>query len=119
MYLRFLIKISQQLRTRFTLSFTAPAASVTSLNFNIIGRAGTIYAWNWSAYDGSSVDTRIRGNLYMTSGTITSYDFLYGASKTSLTNTLSTLATAASVSAITKTSWIRKCCKYITISATN
>ena len=40
----------------------------------------------------------------MTSGTITSYDFLYGASKTSLIDKLATLATAASVSAITPTS---------------
>ena len=67
--------LSTTQNTIFTVAFTAPAASVAALNFNIIGRAGTIFAWSWSAFDGSSVDTRIRGNLFMTSGTITSYDF--------------------------------------------
>ena len=58
--------------TLVSVSFTAPDASVTSLNFNIIGRAGTLYSWSWSAFSGSSINTQIRGNLTVPNGTITS-----------------------------------------------
>jgi len=123
--------------TNVTLSFTAPADTVNSLNFNIGGRAGTVYARNWYALAGTGINTQLRGNLNVPYGNVSSSDFLYGLSKTSVANSLTTvtnsianvgttatialnnttsilatiptLATAASVTAITPTSRFGKC----------
>ena len=62
--------LSATQNTLASLIFTSPAASVASLNFNIIGNAGTLYTWNWSAYSGSSINTQIRGNLTVPYGTV-------------------------------------------------
>ena len=89
--------------TNISLSFNAPGVSVSALNFNITNATGTLYTRGWAAFAGSSVKTLLRGNLNVPYGSVSSSDFIYGGSGTSLAATIPTLATAASVSAITPT----------------
>jgi hypothetical protein len=89
--------------TNITLPFTSPGFAVGGFNVSIGNRVGTLNTRGWAVFAGSAVDTQIRGNLKIPYGSVSSSDFIYGASGTSLAATIPTLATAASVSAITPT----------------
>ena len=84
------------------MTFTSPSGSVNSLNINLNAKNGTsgptIFTRAWAVFVGSAVNTQVRGNLSVPYGSVSSPDFIYGASGTSLANTIPTLATIASIS---------------------
>jgi hypothetical protein len=55
------------------------------------GASGNVLARNWAVIVGTSVNTRMRGNLDVSYGDITTSDLIYGASASSLITTFSIL----------------------------
>jgi hypothetical protein len=84
--------ISTTSYTNFNIPFTSP---FDEFYFLLDGAVGNLSARNWTVIVGTSVNTRLLGNLNVPYGNITTSDVLYGATASSLTTALSKLSNVA------------------------
>jgi len=105
----FWANLSSSYFTNVEFEFQTPnITTIDSLYLVLSGSAGTLCTKNWSIYAGSSITTRIRGNLSVPYGKVSSSDFLYGPNGISLSNSMNTTNTiltshTASINSINNT----------------
>ena len=85
-----LSNISTTAYTNFNIPFTSPSSS-NDFYITLGSASGNVLARNWAVIVGTSVNTRMRGNLDVSYGDITTSDLIYGASASSLITTFSIL----------------------------